>query len=88
MAPTMDFVAYIDLPMEVAMARKLRREVSGSFFASISISPSFPGGANQMPPREHLSLWEFRRMDGGGEPLCLPALKSRPWVGQDRPGGF
>jgi uridine kinase len=30
MAASMDFVVYIDLPMEVAMARKLRREVNGS----------------------------------------------------------
>ena len=29
MAPSIDFVAYIDLPLEVAMARKLRREING-----------------------------------------------------------
>jgi uridine kinase len=30
MAPSTDFVAYLDLPLEVAMARKLRREVNGA----------------------------------------------------------
>jgi uridine kinase len=30
MAPIIDFVAYVDLPLEVAMMRKLRREVNGA----------------------------------------------------------
>lgn len=30
MAPSIDFVVYLDLPIDVAMARKLRREVNGT----------------------------------------------------------